>query len=72
LRRRAYRVRDKWGSMRQVPGASITLTPGHTHGEGRTMSISKVRGWLYFLAKLLGDLSAIQKGRIGQRLARRA
>lgn len=36
------------------------------------MRISTVRGWLYFLAKLLGDLSAIQKGRIGQRLVRRA
>ena len=36
------------------------------------MSIGKVRNWLYFLARLLGDLGAIQRGRIGERLARRA
>ncbi len=36
------------------------------------MSITKTRGLLYTLAKLLGDLSAIQKGAVGKRIARRA
>jgi hypothetical protein len=30
------------------------------------------RGWLYALAKLLGDLSAVQHGTVGKRIARRA
>jgi len=31
----------------------------------------KVRGLLYFLARLLGDVSAVKKGRVGKRVARR-
>jgi len=30
-----------------------------------------MRSLLYFLARLLGDISAIRKGRIGRRIARR-
>lgn len=30
------------------------------------------RSFLYALAKLMGDLNAIQKGKVGQRIARRA
>ena len=30
------------------------------------------RGWLYWLARLLGDLSAVRKGKVGRRVARRA
>jgi len=33
--------------------------------------ISQTRGLLYSLAKLLGDVSAIKKGTVGKRLARR-
>ena len=29
------------------------------------------RGWLYWLARLLGDANAIAKGRAGKRAARR-
>lgn len=29
------------------------------------------RGWLYLLAKLMGDINAIQKGRVGRRVGRR-
>lgn len=36
------------------------------------MSINKTRGFLYTLAKILGDINAIQKGTMGKRLARRA
>lgn len=36
------------------------------------MSISKTRGLLYQIARLLGDFQAARKGRIGKRLARRA
>lgn len=35
------------------------------------MTINKVRNLLYLIARLLGDVNAIQKGKVGQRLARR-
>lgn len=35
-------------------------------------TISQTRGLLYGLAKLLGDISAVQKGTVGKRIARRA
>ena len=35
------------------------------------MSIGKVRSFLYWLAKLLGDINAVRRGRIGQRIGRR-
>ena len=35
------------------------------------MTIGKLRSILYTLAKLLGDLSAIRRGKIGERIARR-
>jgi hypothetical protein len=35
------------------------------------MSINKVRGFLYALARLLGDINAVQKGRIPRRIVRR-
>ena len=30
-----------------------------------------LRGFLYLLAKLMGDVNAIQKGKVGRRIARR-
>ena len=30
-----------------------------------------MRSFLYFLARLLGDLTAVKKGRVGKRVARR-
>jgi hypothetical protein len=36
------------------------------------MSINKTRGFLYTLAKLLGDYQAVRKGKVGRRIARRA
>lgn len=35
------------------------------------MTISKVRGLLYWLARLLGDVNAVKKGRVGRRIGRR-
>jgi len=32
----------------------------------------KFRGLLYFLARILGDVNAVKKGKIGKRIARRA
>lgn len=29
------------------------------------------RGWLYLIAKLMGDVNAVQKGRVGRRIGRR-
>lgn len=36
------------------------------------MSIGKTRGSLYTLARLLGDVNAVKKGKVGKRVARRA
>jgi len=36
------------------------------------MTISSFRGFLYRLAKLLVDILAVKKGRVGKRAARRA
>ena len=30
-----------------------------------------MRSWLYWLARLLGDIEAVRRGRIGKRIARR-
>jgi len=39
---------------------------------GKTvMSIPKIRGWIYLIARLLGDVSAVRKGAVGKRIARR-
>lgn len=35
------------------------------------MSIGKTRGFLYSLAKLLGDVQAVKSGRVGRRIGRR-
>jgi hypothetical protein len=35
------------------------------------MSPKSVRGWLYLIAKLMGDVNAVQKGRVGRRIGRR-
>ncbi|MDP6259854.1 MAG: hypothetical protein QGH63_12270 [Rhodospirillales bacterium] len=35
------------------------------------MSIPKIRGWLYLIARLLGDVSAVRKGAVGKRITRR-
>ena len=35
------------------------------------MNISKTRGFLYWLARLLGDVSAVKKGQVARRVARR-
>jgi hypothetical protein len=35
------------------------------------MSINKVRSWLYWLAKGLGDVQAVKSGKVTQRIERR-
>lgn len=35
------------------------------------MSINKTRGILYTIAKILGDVNAVKKGKVGKRVARR-
>ena len=35
------------------------------------MAISKIRGLFYFLARILGDVSAVKKGTVGKRVLRR-
>ena len=35
------------------------------------MNINRTRGLLYLIARLLGDVNAVQKGRVGKRLGRR-
>lgn len=36
------------------------------------MSINTYRSLLYKLARILGDLNAVKKGKVGRRVARRA
>jgi len=36
------------------------------------VSLNGTRGFLYWLARLLGDVNAVRRGRIGRRVARRA
>ena len=36
------------------------------------VTVNKTRGFLYLLAKWLGDFQAARKGRVGKRIARRA
>lgn len=36
------------------------------------MSINKFRSLLYSLAKILGDVNAVKKGKVGRRIGRRA
>jgi hypothetical protein len=38
-------------------------------GEDDDMS---ARGWLYRIARLMGDANAVKKGKVGRRVARRA
>jgi len=40
--------------------------------EGRCAMSKSTRGWLYWLAKLLGDVNAVKKGKVGKRIGRRA
>ncbi|MEA5444601.1 hypothetical protein VCB98_02070 [Gammaproteobacteria bacterium AB-CW1] len=35
------------------------------------MSINRTRGLLYWLARLLGDVNAVRRGRVGRRIGRR-
>jgi hypothetical protein len=35
------------------------------------VTINKTRDWLYQIAKLLGDVQAVQKGKVGERILRR-
>jgi len=56
-------------------GLRYRLIPGTypvTPKEATRMSITKTRGLPYLIARLLGDVSAVQKGTVGKRLARRA
>ena len=36
------------------------------------MSIGKTRGFLYKAARILGDVNAVKKDKVGKRVARRA
>ena len=42
-----------------------------TGAGGVRMSIGKTRGSLYKLARVLGDVQAVRKGRVGKRIGRR-
>jgi len=45
--------------------------PTKTTYKGELMSINKIRSWLYWVAKILGDINAVRKGKVKQRIARR-
>ena len=50
------------------PAATIRC---HDDTEGHPMSINRTRGSLYKLARILGDVQAVRKGRVGKRIGRR-
>jgi len=50
--------------------SEVLPTLGGPDGEG-SMSINRTRGSLYRLARLLGDVQAVKKGRVGKRIGRR-
>ncbi len=35
------------------------------------MSVNKTRGWLYKIARFLGDVNAVSKGKVTRRVGRR-
>lgn len=35
------------------------------------MTLSRFRGMLYFAARILGDVQAVRRGRVGMRIVRR-
>lgn len=35
------------------------------------MTIGKIRSWLYRIARFLGDVNAVKRGRVGRRVGRR-
>lgn len=55
-------------TCRKLNSESLSLTPR----EVAALSISKTRGLLYLIARLLGDVNAVKKGTVGKRLVRRA
>lgn len=58
-----------------VSRVARTLRPGpwsrFGRSDGVTMSINRTRGTLYKLARILGDVQAVKKGRVGRRVGRR-
>jgi hypothetical protein len=44
---------------------------GGSEAEGTGMSINRTRGSLYRLARILGDVQAVRRGRVGRRVGRR-
>jgi hypothetical protein len=34
-------------------------------------TMNQTRGWLYRIARIMGDVQAVQRGRVGQRVGRR-
>jgi hypothetical protein len=65
IRRRLARV-----AGRPYPHDPCDLARG-MRTEGRGMSIGRTRGVLYLVARLLGDVQAVKKGRVGRRVGRR-
>jgi hypothetical protein len=54
-----------------VPSASCLYSSYQQPSED-VVSINSTRSLLYQLARLLGDVNAVQKGKVGRRIARRA
>jgi hypothetical protein len=63
--------RTRPGPARRAGLAERGRRRGLTERGGVTMSIGKTRGSLYRLARILGDVQAVRKGRVGKRIGRR-
>jgi len=53
------------------PDGVRRASDGGARQEGARMSINRTRGSLYKLARILGDVQAVRKGRVGKRIGRR-
>lgn len=49
-----------------VPGTDLFLV-----ASGPVVVARSARGWLYFIAQIMGDVNAVKKGRVGRRIGRR-
>jgi hypothetical protein len=71
-RRRAFKC--ELGAFRAV--TQFRPPDAYTHRIGNPLedvvSINSTRSLLYQIARLLGDVNAVQKGKVGKRIARRA
>jgi len=67
----AWRSTCPYGDFVCGNGLNAILSPKRYKLKSKKKAMNKTRGFLYTLARLLGDISAVKKGRVGKRVGRR-